>query len=413
MAPELLRGEKASKASDIYALGVILYEMVTGHSPWEANAQEKSVSTRPLAPSTRIKGLNLRWDRAILKCLDPSPAARPSDAAEIIDALEKNLLRKENLLASALVGSVLLAAASQVPQIHDWLVEHIWPSPPNIRLAILPLAGLAEDKRLVGDGVLNDVSDRIAHLRSGNRTVVVIPPTETLGNHVQTPEQAAQILHATHALETSVRREGEEFVAQSTVVDLSTHAQLRDFTGRYSPTRLGTMPRALAGEVSLALRLQGAAVPEVISAEATSSYDRGLYFLRRDDLSFDGAISMFEEAARLDPRSPLPLAGLAEAEIGKFSATKKKSYLEDAQQYLQAAESLNPDSVSVRLAAGLLNQTTGMYEKALEDYQRVQELEPSNIDALLRLASVYDNLDMSDKAVAAYRKAIGLRSRIL
>jgi tetratricopeptide (TPR) repeat protein len=75
---------------------------------------------------------------------------------------------------------------------------------------------------------------------------------------------------------------------------------------------------------------------------------------------------------------------------------------------LNAAESLNPDSVSVLLAAGRLHQTTGQYEKALEDFRRVQDLEPGNADAFLHSASVYYSLDMSDKAIEAYHKAIEL-----
>ena len=73
----------------------------------------------------------------------------------------------------------------------------------------------------------------------------------------------------------------------------------------------------------------------------------------------------------------------------KFQATATHGTFEDAQRFLNEAESLNPDSVSVLLAAGVLHQTTGQYEKALEDFRRVQDLEPRNPDAFLRSASVY------------------------
>ena len=110
----------------------------------------------------------------------------------------------------------------------------------------------------------------------------------------------------------------------------------------------------------------------------------------------------------MNPRSPLPLAGLTEAEIMKFEATAATGSFENAQRFLKQAESLNPDSVSVLLAAGRLHQTTGQYEKALEDFRRVEDLEPLNADAFLHSASVYYSLDMPDKAIAAYRKAIEL-----
>jgi tetratricopeptide (TPR) repeat protein len=257
-------------------------------------------------------------------------------------------------------------------------------------------------------GVLQDVSDRIGHLRSGRQAVAVISPSEALSNSVQTPEQANRILHATHALETRVRREGDEVALQASVIDLSTHVPLRLLSGRYSPATVGSMPEALAGAVSGALRLRGTAATGTLSPEATAFYDRGLYLLRKDDQSFDEAIPQFEQAARLSPRSPQPLAALTEAEIMRFQATASHGSFEDAQRFLNAAESLNPDSVSVLLAAGLLHQTTGQYEKALEDFRRVQDLEPSNADAFLRSASVYYRLDMYGKAIEDYRKAIEL-----
>jgi tetratricopeptide (TPR) repeat protein len=257
-------------------------------------------------------------------------------------------------------------------------------------------------------GVLQDVSDRIGHLRSGRQSVAVISPSEALSNSVRTPEQANQILHATHALETRVRREGDEVALQASVIDLSTHVPLRLLSGRYSPATVGSMPEALAGAVSGALRLRGTEVAGTLSPEATAFYDRGLYLLRKDDQSFDEAIPQFEQAARLSPRSPQPLAALTEAEIMRFQTTAAHGSFEDAQRYLNAAESLNPDSVSVLLAAGLLHQTTGQYEKALEDFRRVHDLEPSNADAFLRSASVYYRLDMYGKAIEDYRKAIEL-----
>ena len=117
---------------------------------------------------------------------------------------------------------------------------------------------------------------------------------------------------------------------------------------------------------------------------------------------------MSGEAARLDPRSPLPPAALVEAQVVKCGIIKEHNCLAEAQQALWDAESLNPDSARVRLAGGMLNQASGKYQKALEDYSRVQELEPRNIDALLQIASVYFRADMAEKAIIAYQQAIEL-----
>ena len=170
MAPELWRGEKASKASDIYALGVVLYEMVAGRPPIEDEADR--VKSRPPLPSTLVKGLAPQWDRVILECLRPAPEGRPADAALVFSELKKKPMRKAPLLAA-----LMLAASSLVvPEVRGWLRDLIWP-PPSVRLAVLPSEGPADTAVMAG-GVLQDVSDRIGHLHSGRRAVAVISPAD-------------------------------------------------------------------------------------------------------------------------------------------------------------------------------------------------------------------------------------------
>jgi tetratricopeptide (TPR) repeat protein len=404
MAPEMWRGQKASKATDVYALGVILYEIITGRLPFDS----KSVNShliRPPAPSTLTKGLDPRWDRVLLECLSDSPGARPSDAGQVIDRLEKHPLRKAPLIAVVALAVAALAVAASIPPIHGWMIDLFMPI--NMRLAILPFQGPAE-ATVIGEGALQDVSDRLRHMPSARRTLVVITPAEQVRNSVQSPEQANKVLHATHALQTLVRREGDEYIAEASVIDLATLAHVGEFSAHYSDATIGALPSALAGEVSLALHLRSAAVSEALSPEATTPYDKGLYLLRNDRSTYEDAIVLFKEAARLDPRSPMPPAALVEALTVKFNRTKEHSSLVEAQQALREAESLNPDSARVRIAHGLLNETAGQYEKALEDYRRAHDLEPRNVDALLDIAGVYDKFDMPDKAAEAYNRAIDL-----
>jgi tetratricopeptide (TPR) repeat protein len=142
---------------------------------------------------------------------------------------------------------------------------------------------------------------------------------------------------------------------EGSVIDLATQVHLRDFSARYSEATIGAFPSALAGEVSLALHMHTAAAPEALSAEATAPYDKGLYLLHSDEQNFENAIALFREAGRLDARSPLPPAALAEAQITKYGITRDGNCLLEAERALREAESLNPDSARVRLIGGMLN----------------------------------------------------------
>jgi hypothetical protein len=144
MAPEVWRGEPSSKASDIYALGVVLYEMVTGKPPFENPVD--CLERTPRAPSTLVPELGPKWDRVILPCLKPDPGDRPADAALVLAELKRRPARKLPWAIAALV----LAGALSVPQFRHWLVDIIWP-PPSVRLAVLPPDAASDDFALSKD----------------------------------------------------------------------------------------------------------------------------------------------------------------------------------------------------------------------------------------------------------------------
>jgi serine/threonine protein kinase/tetratricopeptide (TPR) repeat protein len=399
MAPEVWRGQRPSKASDIYGLGVVLYEMVVGRPPFEHALN--CLNTPLPAPSTLAGGLRSEWDDAILKCLEAAPEDRPADASLVAERITPKRVRRMPWVVALLVVPALAAIPPVRNSIRDW----IW-KPPDVRIAVLPIQ--SEGDLGISGGVMNDVADRVDHLPTGRRTVVVIPATEITDNLVQSPAHAKQVLHATHALQTTVRRENGELVARAAVIDLGSGEHVRDFVGRYNAQTIGSLPAALAGAVSLALRLKGSSPTETLNSDAAVPYDRGLFLFRSDPANFGQAIPFLQKAAQLDPRSPMPPAALAEARIIEYQTTGKRSSLDEAQRLLGAAESLNPDSARVRLIAGMLGQTAGQYEKALEDYRRAEELEPGNVDATLHMASIYNALDMNAEAIATYGRAIAL-----
>jgi TolB-like protein/tetratricopeptide (TPR) repeat protein len=122
MAPELWKGEKASKASDIYALGIVMYEMVTGSRPVASNGSvQEELKRRPASPSTSVQGLDSRWDSVILQCLDPSPHARPESATEIAARLRE---RSQSAAEICIALEKVLGERSQSPaEVHTALEE--------------------------------------------------------------------------------------------------------------------------------------------------------------------------------------------------------------------------------------------------------------------------------------------------
>ena len=414
IAPELWKGEKASKASDIYALGVILYEMIAGaqsqstistlsHSDTNITTASRSDRLVSNARAT-FRGLPHRWARTVSQCLSERPDDRPSNATEVLAGLRPSFILRLPLAVRISLGAVpvLLLLSLLSPRVREQLHDLFFTSP-SVRLVVLPASG-SDASSVVAAGALQDAADRISHMKTGQRTVAVIPPGRARDMRIQTPEQAQTVLHATHALKTTVRSEGQDLIVQGAVVDLQTQANIREFSARYSPDIVGALAGALAGEVSNTLNLRGSP-SETISVAAADPYDRGLYYLRLDVHDPDEAIRWFQKASQLDPRSPLPLARMVEAETTKFEDTDTAEPLIRAEQYLETAESLGPDSVRVHLAAGLLYQAKEQPTRALREFQRVAEIEPTNIDVFIQIARVYDKLEIPEKAIESFRHA--------
>ncbi|MGE5325342.1 MAG: protein kinase domain-containing protein, partial [Actinomycetota bacterium] len=400
MAPELRRGKKPSKASDVYALGVILYEMVTGEPPFEPDShRDLKTDAKPLPPSTVNKDLRPLWDKAILPCLDSDPDGRPQ-THEILAVFDRKPIWKSPVLAIAALILVSLAAAFQRPIMRFF-------TPAQIRLAIFP-AETGNGLEQFGKGLLQQAVERIRRNQSGTGFIAILPPSTLAARGVHSPEQAHNLLRATHALVIKLSSHGDALDLHAEVLELSHDTHVRDFKARYSSLTKPDMPAVLSDAIAGALHLRNPEPYGAVSSSARADYEKGLALLDVDEQNYERAMQFFTAAAEQDPHSGLPLAGLAEAELAKCKITTEGKWMDAAAQYLQQAEALSPDSVPVLLAKGHLQVSSGQRDQALETYRRAEELAPKNVEVLLRAADAYQDQKFPDEALRFYRRAIAL-----
>jgi len=402
MAPELFARAPVSAASDLYALGIIIHVMLTGRvpDPVEEPPLAESASTETLpqdAPARyfrrRVGELGTPWKRVVCGCLKLRPEDRFGSAEEVIRQIDSYRPRRKWLMTIPAAAAVILGSVL-------WLGREM-PGPP-VRLAILPVT--VEGAPLpTAEGLGVELADRLSGARRG---FIVIPPSESRRNRVDTPEKAKSVLAATHVLRTRVQNGGGSLAVQASVVDTSSGVPLQELRGTYAAKDIAVLAKALTATVTGAFRLRARVPMDVLAAAAYPAYVQGLNLLRRDESSADEAIPFLQQAAQLDSLSALPYAALAEAYLQKARRNFGSEWMDRASQALTKAQSLNPDSAPVLLAAGYLKQLHGLYDEAARDYARAVEIAPESVDAWNRLALAYASLNRADQAIATYQRAL-------
>lgn len=129
LSPERLRGERGDELSDLYAVGVLMYRLLTGRRPFEQSAQERLTPhvqiTRTLTENPYFAHeLPPRWGRLCLALLEKDPCKRPQSAARALELLEDSLelSATESAPFKGLISQTITQKHTRFPQIPSWIV---------------------------------------------------------------------------------------------------------------------------------------------------------------------------------------------------------------------------------------------------------------------------------------------------
>ena len=165
MAPEQVLGEPVGRAADLYALGVVLFETLTGRLPFAGDTPLAMARARLEAPAPRLSalrpGIDARWDAVVAACLERAPAARPGSAAAVARSLRLAPRPRRWRLAIATLLVAALATASALAALRPGGAA----APPFARLA----PGRAVSMALHVGGAGDEMSQALA--RAGDGTL--------------------------------------------------------------------------------------------------------------------------------------------------------------------------------------------------------------------------------------------------
>ncbi|HEX3126746.1 MAG TPA: tetratricopeptide repeat protein, partial [Thermoanaerobaculia bacterium] len=436
LAPEQVEGKEITSAVDVYALGVVLYEMVTGVVPFTGETAIavaiKRLREAPPSPRIHVNDLDRRWESAILKCLEKEPTDRFASAPEAIQALQTSVVpatptiapapapeppaapRKANrrtFQIAALSLLILLSALVGWVRYRSWKEENLTPEErlarltegitPRRSVAVLGFenltkapgtewlsAGLAEmlSSELGADGGLRIVPGEnvararlelgLTETRSLAGDTLARVRSQLGSDDVVVGSFAVLENPAGRRIRLDIKLQDTLSGETSSVTEAGPEADLFNLVARAG----GKLRQSLGAGTGEGAESRTARASLASSPEAARLYSEGMDRLR--SLEPAEAREYLERAVAADPNNALAHSGLATALATLGYDTRAR---EEAKRAFDLSPSL-PQEERL-LIEGSYRETVQDWAKAVEIYLQLCSLFPDSPDSRLRLAA--------------------------
>jgi len=443
MAPELLLEKEADGRADIFSLGIVIYEALTGEHPFRGESFMATCDHILHQEPQPMRQGSLRippgLEPIVSRMLAKDPASRYASSADLLAALEalrsgariapvpvpavprRRAPRRVAVAGLAVVGVVAVLAT--VPGVRDRVKDALGiPRVPQAKhLAVLPFTAVSGDEKSKAfcDGLVETLTAKLTQLTERG-SLQVVPARETHERKVNSVEQARLELGVNLVIVGSFQQAGDKVRISSSLVNAQTQRELRAETIDVpAADPFAIEDRVVSSALNmLELELKPGERQRMTShgTEVAGAYDfylQGRGYLQNYDReeNLDNAIRVFQRALTLDPNYALAYAGLGDAYWMKYKSSKEIRWVDSSQQACGRAVGLDSKLPAAHVCFGRLYNGTGRYEEAAVEFERAVEAEPTNDDAYRGLAQAYELLGKPGEAEKIYRRAIELRPR--
>src|ERR1700733_4816982 len=462
MSPEQSLGKPVDRRTDIWALGVVFAEMLTGQNPFRHESIPEIVVAILNEPPLAMDRVTVELQKIAYRALSKLPANRYQSCAELREDLEmaRDHLKLMPLGPVDTEAPTLSSNSAQLQKYISHASQSAWgmAAPPKSRawrwwlgafaaiaivavavllipslrnrlartllstteehIAVLPFDNIGNDPANdpLAEGLMDTLAGKLSDLDVGGNSLWVVHSSEVRHRKIADPTSALRDLGATVVVKGSIARDGQDVRLTVNLIDTSSLRQIGSASFEDRAGDLATLQDEAVAQLGKLMHIK--VTPDMLRATGGSanpaayeSYLKALGYVLRYDTAgnLDLAITALNGSVKTDPQFALGFAELGEAYRLKNQVDPNPKWIDEASANSSHALQLDDRLPAAYVTLGKLHTDLDKFDLALQEFQRALQLEPHNADALMGSANTYEKMGRLADAEEALKKAAELR----